>query len=334
MKSSSPKLLAIAGAIAALALGVSGQAQASATGLAYQDITNGTLLFSDFQNATGGVLSGGTNSSTTSSDLTGFVAAGDSVTKPRGVLADAAAACVGGGVGFICGVNQFTTSNVVNGVTGNYARADAAVLSEQLAIGQSFSAANIAESRVDGTGVAGSTGGNGSTTGFFLTFAVTGLPGGTADFNFSFNNNPYMSVFLDSEGLSATANITAVLTLTNNGTGAQLRWAPDGDLTGFANAALGLGSGTITETDPFSLNAGLSRLIPGSQVFDPTGGGFAGGPGATWVLNIDNLPVGVYSINLEMEERSRVSNANPEPGTLALVGLALLALPLARRRFF
>jgi len=313
----SKKILGLAVA-AALCLGLSGGAQAISYGVSIQNITNGQLLFSDFQGATGGTQTGGTTTSTTSASV-GSTIDGDTQTVPRGNTPPADARCAHVGIG--CTEDAFVSA-VLAGTTGNYARADAAVLTEQLTPTGSFSARNFAEYYLDATNTAGSLGGNVSTTGFTLTFVVAP---GTADFNFSFQDDPFLRVFLDSVGGSATAAISAFLTLTNDGTGGSVTWRPDG-------IANNVGCGTIVatscaDTDPFSLNESRSLTAPGGPLtYDPAN--------STWNLFINNLAAGTYTLNLEMEERSRGNNALvvPEPGTLAIVGLGLGLLGMRLRR--
>ncbi len=339
------RLLPLTAAIAAIGLGAaSGGALADAYFIAYQNVQNGSIAFS----GQGQVVTGnGLNSSDTSASLTGFASDGDSDVQPRGVLADANPAEIG-----VNRTNNVFNSFVVGGTTTSFATADAAILSEQL-VGpgtDALSAANIAEGYVAGNTLASALGSNVSNTAFRVNFVVSGSQ---VDLAFSFDNDPYIEIFTDAQGQTATATLEAVFTLTNSGTGDVITWRPNGFLNAgdpdIANAGGGFTGTTATEsTDDADLNTSLSTGFSNTGPLDgPIGSGGAatrallGAGGAallansssSFLININALNLGEYSLALSMTEKGNASNAVvPEPSIVGLMGIGLLGIGIGKYR--
>lgn len=320
------KLLALSASLLACGIAVSGQAQANAYAIAYNNIFDGTVTPSGtnfsftFPNTT---------TSQASASLTGYAPLNNVA------MLDANAA----NLGVAKANNDFT----VVGQSGTYTRGDAQIVSQQLPppVGGTFQAVNIAEGNIatgspfPGT-IGSSLGRNSSDT----TFSTKINLGAATNLTIAFKADPFLKVFLDGPPSlfpsKVRAEITANVTISDQNGNIVFSWSPDG-----------LATAGVTEIDPFSLNRTLSKNFgnPGGGIYDPTGcgeglelgcvgadvGNLAPVTSAFWSVTSSELGAGTYTLTLTARENIDVQRV-PEPATLALLGLGMSGLAFVRRR--
>jgi len=201
-----------------------------------------------------------------------------------------------------------------------YSYADSVISSSLLSGGTTTAASLIAETELlsSGDGSADATLKSNST--FTWEFTITNNGSVTLTFaaraqEYSQSDNP------GSIAVNASTSLTAQVLLTQNDGSDTGTWNPDGN---GANGCTALNGVTCSlELDPFSLNdpTGIGS-DPASDTY--TTGGFH-----SYRIQFDGLADGTYSLTLNGAVGTQVSKLEesvPEPETLFLLGIGLLAL--------
>ncbi|MDN3920438.1 EDSAP-1 family PEP-CTERM protein [Roseateles violae] len=207
---------------------------------------------------------------------------------------------------------------------GTYSNADSVLYTAQLVTASPTHLNQIAESLLKSNGAASASTLQQSNTVMSISFTTTG--GGLS---FSFQADPDMRVAIN-EGLaglfSSQADMTASFTLTNS-SGQKINWNPQGTGTNDCSAAFG----ACTESaDAFDLNDNISAGFDGQDFSSPAAAGFG-----NFGINLSGLAAGNYTLALAVTTSTsitRLVNTVPEPGALALAGIALAGLGFTAKR--
>ena len=313
------KMLTLSASLLACGLGMSGNAQANAYALSYNNVFNGKVTQSPVGSAV--FIIPNTTTSQASASLTGFASVNN--IDPLGINALPAN----------LGVAKANDDFTVVGQFGTYTRGDSQIVSQQTATpGSSLQAVNIAEGNIVTSGIGSASGRDASDTSFSVPFTVVGA----SVIQLDFSADPFMKVFLDGPPSFAPSNARAELTANVNITDSLgntvFNWSPNGSL-------LGVKGGTAL-SDPFTLNTSIARnfAFPGTTPFDPLGkngadvGNLSPLTSGFFSVKTDALGKGDYTLTLQIRENIDVQRTVPEPATMALMGLGMLGMSFARRR--
>ena len=161
-----------------------------------------------------------------------------------------------------------------------------------------------------------------------LTFNFTIAPNAT-NFSLSFLADPDMQArILNDLGISQSTMAVSV-NLSKDGTLTQFLWTPDGTAT---DNCLEAGGVTCTESsDLVNLNVSLSTSTNNTAANHSFGPNAAGG--SLFGISASGLTAGNWTLSLRgFVSTNLTRQAVPEPGVLALLGIALAGMGIAGRR--
>lgn len=353
------KKLGIAAALAALALGASSSASAyvyAGVGLSIEDFTLAitgspvTITRFDFELANGATLNGVSQNFTATCGGTPGTAAGANNCTPTPGSMDALAANAPSSTLIRPNnaetLGEFTFFGALPAnLTGNWANSDSVIETAELVnLGQPTETHNVAESLLTSGSSAASRSEIQSTTGFRIQFQI--VDGASLTLSFLADPDLRAAIFGELPGsYSAQANLTTSFTLTQNtGGNSSVNWNPQGDI---ANSCQASGGTTVpatsttptvttlvacTETaDSQDLNRNVSTTTNNTEdlvSWDPnklTAEAFG--------IRVTGLGAGNYTLSLNETKSTRIARTVvPEPGMVALMGIALMGFVASARR--
>jgi len=208
----------------------------------------------------------------------------------------------------------------------SYAVADSVITTAELVNFVPTSTNQTAQSELQTTGAARSSAEIQSNTGFSLAFTISG----TGSISLSFEADPYLRAYISQIGFlngSAQANINTSFTLTQDQSGEQVRWTPNGTVASDCTSSI-VGVSCVETADAIDLNANATvssnpadNELSAAAVFGAFGFSATGLSDGNYTL----------ALNANTSTNTRLTTV-PEPNIVALLGMGLLGLGFSSRK--
>ena len=265
----------------------------------------------------------------------------------NGLTTASSNSCGGTMAGNSCGVSPVLDATVVNApgstisraensfaflgadTVNTYSNSDSVITAAELVTGTPTATSQIAESLLNINGRARANSEIQSNTSLTVSFSIVGGPA-TLDLSFMADPDQRAQIFGAVGTYLAQSNMNASISLSNNTTGGSINWTPNGILSPLTGCTTNGTTATCTETaDDVTLNRNISTALnPSTSDSSYEVANFFQNFG----IHVANLEAGDYTIALNSVTSTSISRVVPEPGSLALIGVALLGLGFGASR--